>query len=174
MKLPFLFYFLSNLCRSLEIVTYKSLVSVSSLLKGNDQESSKTNETCEIITAQSNTNSIAQGHYNLNSIHLPLVKFPATQFMAVPLFLAVPNISWVLLEKVRLLVINNQINPSFHHSLFSILVGNNLITLKTATYCLGDQQITWMLLGCTVCPILSPFSQSRCPPPVLLNHLDIA
>lgn len=123
---------------------------------------------------QSNTSSFEQGNQNLNSINLPLVKFPARWFMAVPLFLAVPNISWVLVEEVRLLVITSQINLSFHCSLFSILVGNDFITLKAVTYCLGDQQVTWMLLGCTICLILSPFSQPRCPLPALLNHLAIA
>lgn len=173
MELLFLFYFLPNLFGSLKIVMYK-LASVSFPSNRNDQESQKSSETCEIITAKRNTSSFERENQNLNIINLPLVKFPATWFMAVPMFLAVLNTSWVLLEEVRLLVITNQINRSFHRSLFSILVGNNLITLKTVTYCLGDQQVTWMLLGCTICLILSPFSQPHCPLPVLLNHLDIA
>lgn len=131
-KLPFLFYFPLNLCRSPEIVMYKSLAPVSFLSKKNDQESQKTSETCEIITAQSNTSSFNQRNQNLNGINLPLVKFPATWFMAVPLFLAVPNISWVRLEEAMLLIITNQINKSYHHGLFFILVGNDLITLRTS------------------------------------------
>lgn len=41
-------------------------------------------------------------------------------------------ISRVILEEVRLLVITNQINMSFHHGLVFILVGNDLIILKTS------------------------------------------
>lgn len=83
------------------------LASVSFPSNRNDQESQKSSETCEIITAKRNTSSFERENQNLNIINLPLVKFPATWFMAVPMFLAVLNTSWVLLEEVRLLVITN-------------------------------------------------------------------
>lgn len=60
----------------------------------------KINETCAIITAQSNTSSFKQRKQNLKKVSLPLVKLPAMWFMAGPLFLVTPNKSWVLLEKV--------------------------------------------------------------------------
>lgn len=80
--------------------------------------------------------------------------------------------AWVLLEEV--IVITNQINMSFHHSLFFVLVGNDLIPLKTSYILPWRPQVTWMLLGCTICLILSPFPKPPCPLSVLLIHLDIA
>lgn len=95
-----------------------------------------------------------------------------SQMCGLCLFLVMPNISRVLLEKV--IVITNQINMSFPHSLFFILVGNDLILLKTSYILPWRPQVTWMLLGCTICLILSPFPQPHCPLSVLLIHLDIA
>lgn len=92
---------------------------------------------------------------SLKRISLPLVKLPDMWFMVMP------NISRVLLEKE--IVITNQINMSFPHSLFFILVGNDLIPLKTSYILPWRPQVTWVLLGCTICLILSPF----------LIHLDI-
>lgn len=94
-NLPFLFYFPPNLCRSPETVMGKPGSSEFA-----DQESQKNNETCAIITAQSNTSSFKQRKQNLKKVSLPLVKLPAMWFMAGPLFLVTPNKSWVLLEKV--------------------------------------------------------------------------
>lgn len=153
-NLPSLFYFPPNLCRSPEIVMGKPLAPVSLLTK-NHKKMMKF-----MKSSQHKTTQVLSNRGSKTWREFPYLWWNS-QICGLCLFLVMPNISRALLEKV--IVITNQINTNFPHSLFFISVGNDLIPLKTSHILPWRPQVTWMLLGCTICPILLSFSSATLP-----------